>query len=935
MDRANNGIDSPRILALEIEGDDEQESLIHETTMEDNINGGSNINNSSKEKDKTFFGRNAHGIRRRVFGDGDGIGYFDGSSASGVMTKIQGFVRSDLVSHAVYHLRNFTLLAVLAFFVLMVIDWEGFLLRSERMEHVEPNSPHTYSFGGKYNGGHNIDPMKPYSPAEKKSEEEEMEDLYEEIVRDAYETSSAWDLSTENFRNEEGNYLHDPMLSPFASDLYDATQEELDARQEKFSTRMDAIINEFGVWNNPTFAEARNLDEDFYDGYKFRDVVVEEFPDGAWQTDKDYITSFLDQAQALVEAMKEGIMQEYNHPNPDDIEKDLFGVIIGDHDFINGAAVHKETKKKQPGIAYLTQQSFDGLVKKLLHAMITTDYFYVVVAGPEETYRANNFAQTQVMQFNYLMEPVFHKLGMALISRNMGTSASTAVSALGGADIYGETDILWHVQDLVSEENTGEFDLLQKQTIMSGERIPIILSPMWDELVLASKGTAWVGNLQPGADVCQLTTMNVLPDAPACHSVNCDAQSWESGKCHVYDSVCWEPRFGYKPLTEQNEDVGFQKNSYPGFRRHQLEGRKMALLILHALTAALQLWRDNVEADSSVLPLAPQHWHVADDYIRIRESVMSLDRTPGEAVEIPACEQLMKSVDPRICHIPMRAYTEWTPRVVPDFYGLKGIVNNLIAGEVVSESADAYEGPDVRPLKWQIHDGELDVHMIAIAANVSGPGGWDDDAFEGEDDWYNSRNMRRLPRSKRRLRHRNNLPAPVSAPAPAESDLESYTGHKVEISEGSGWTLENAPIGFCDGSAQSRCNRSPGNKCLLSNHNHFRASLVGSTTNGWLTMRVPGVRHGIILARIEFDENLPDDFIFDFAVDGIATTMRKANLDKFEKKLLKDLTVYPLLVDAGASVAADSRGRDYDVAIRIRSNVKPDCQMRLSHIYYA
>ena len=37
----------------------------------------------------------------------------------------------------------------------------------------------------------------------------------------------------------------------------------------------------------------------------------------------------------------------------------------------------------------------------------------------------------------------------------------------------------------------------------------------------------------------------------------------------------------------------------------------------------------------------------------------------------------------------------------------------------------------------------------------------------------------------------------------------------------------DAPVGFCDGSAQSRCNRHVDNLCLLANHNHYKGHVEG------------------------------------------------------------------------------------------------------------
>ena len=985
MDRSNGH--GPSILPLEID-EDEEESLIYETSHD-------TMSNGESGKDGLFNGRDASSIRHRKKGWSIG-GSSDAAHRVGVSAfergnaMIRGMLRGEVMEYAVYHMRNALMLGVLALFVLIILKWEGGILKNETMEDVEPARPlpHSFDLGGKnnlaqsINGDYNTPSKKPYH---EKTEEEEMAELEDEILEDMRDKTGAWDLAYENEKNEQGHYLHDPETSPYASHLYKASQQELDARQAEFMKRMNATINDYGIWQGPSVEGVVGLDYEFFDRFDFRDADPSDFPDFVWQKSSEYIESFLQEAQALVEATKEGIMREYNHINPGDREKAYFDVIIGEKEFKEGMAWDPPKKKNEnstrtEGIAYMPQKSWDGLIKKLLHAMITEDHFYVVVAGTEETYGANNFARTQAMQFNYIMEPVFHKLGMKLISRNMGTLISPVVSALGGADILGETDVLWHVAKHHDEEVHGEFDLLQKQVIMSGERMPVILSPKWDELIVASKGQAWVGNLQPGAAMCELTTLDDLPVASACHGVNCDAASWESGTCHVYDSVCWEERSDYIPKTQQNKDVGSQNKQFPGFRRHQLEARKMSMLILHALSEAMDLWQEKVGSDRYTLPLAPEYWHVKKEYMAIRESVMSTDRTPGEAAEIPACEMFLNDVDPRICHIPMRAYTEWTPRVVPRMQGLLTIINNLVAGEDEAAQDDAYEGPDILPLQWKLNRTEFDVHTIAIAANVSST--YDDDAFAGyeyfeDDDWiYNdgfffrgrrelvrsdptvrfelseAKRMRKvqargaraqdknqLYRKQRLLQQMKETPAPEKAtpltPAPTSPPVS------MTVVEGSGWMLENMPIGFCDGSAQSRCNRRETSPCLLANTNHYRGTLVGTHDNGWLTMTLRDVSYKIILARMWFEKpgegsKWPGDFMFDYAINDKVKSLNKKDLDSFGKTLVNGLTVYPLLLDKTADPSqAEDEPYEYSVAIRVRCPSQRDIKVHFSHIYYA
>jgi len=780
------------------------------------------------------------------------------------------------------------------------MDRNSVVINGEERPNPKPSyySPHTFTFGGDNNQGRHPKTTNEYSNTPEKGNEKTIAEiiLEEEIEEEANEFKGMWDLDIVNKMNDQGHYLHDPFFSPFASRLYDAQQDELDRRQAEFNLRMQSISKQYGAWTNPDKVYAQ-LPSSFLDLFEFLDVPMDEFPEDSWQKDQQYIFDFLDKAKSLVENTMQAIMLEYGYSDPSEEDKEFFDVIVGDYEVLNGTAMHHLSLEKLKGIAYLSQRGWNALVRKLLHAMITHDHFYVVVAGGAETYAGNNFAQSQIMQFNYIMEPLMHKLGMTLISRNMGMDASTAVSALGGADIYGEMDILWHIQDIATEDKPGEFDLLQRQAILSGDRIPIIFSPDTDELTLSSKEKAWVGNLQPGHDFCRAD----VPDVDACQSFN------------TYNSVCWEHRSDWNPATTHDEQVGsldpfIDQHKYPGNRQHRLEGRKMALLLLHAINGALDRWKEKFNVES--MPLAPQYWHVQKTYTDIRKAVMELDRTPGEAAGFSAsCELLLRDLDPRICHVTMHAFTEWTPRVIPRKQSLS---DNACCAVLKPQADEVYDGPDIVPLAWRLPENEIDVHMIAIAANITffvDPNG-------------------------RKLREADSKPRLA-----AKHSLRHFDGRKLgefeDMVDRSGWVLDNAPAGFCDGSAQSRCNRVASNVCLLANHNFYRGALVGTPHDGWLTLKIPNVRHGIILARFELDINAaPDDFVFEFSINGKETSISKSQLGSFAKTIVSDLTVYPLLLEKGGLIGRDPAVQ-YDVAIRFRSDADRYFPIRLSHIYYA
>ena len=87
----------------------------------------------------------------------------------------------------------------------------------------------------------------------------------------------------------------------------------------------------------------------------------------------------------------------------------------------------------------------DSLVRRLLHAMMTNGDFVVVVAGHSSAAgHGNHFRQSYIMQMHKVMAPIFARLGVKLITRNISLGGlGTVQGTMGAADIYGrDIDIL-------------------------------------------------------------------------------------------------------------------------------------------------------------------------------------------------------------------------------------------------------------------------------------------------------------------------------------------------------------------------------------------------------------------------------------------------------------------------------------------------------------
>ena len=480
-------------------------------------------------------------------------------------------------------------------------------------------------------------------------------------------------LNRPNLVNSWGHYVHDEHRSPYASHFYNATKEELEERQQKYIAKMEKVREEWGAWDfrdpragpqenttSPISEDSGRTAADFSNA-SHKDLPVEDFPPNSWQADEEYIAAFLEEAKKLVHRVREGIYAEVGWPAKNDdaeyMEKreKLFKINVVDPD----CDPEKDGIKTRPsyvdcgksedaGLANMGMVGFDGLVRKLLHTMMTNDEFYAVLAGHSAAAgHGNDFQQNRIITFHHVMEPVFDKLGMRLISRNMGMGGvGTLQFSLAGGDLYGETDILeW---DSGMTEGGGPVDFFNKQAILSGERLPVVMTDQQFSIMEETKGTAWFG---------KYTSRNkeIFPDTTwENYEKQTYAARWFNEKEEKYNAICWEPRSDFTPKKKQDTHPGSQVGWHPGNRNHQWSGRKLALVILQALTVAFERWEDGIATGGC--PLAASHWHVEEEYNIVRENLrtyLNSTKEPGEdGKPRNTCEKMYGWL-PRICRVQM------------------------------------------------------------------------------------------------------------------------------------------------------------------------------------------------------------------------------------------------------------------------------------------
>lgn len=200
-------------------------------------------------------------------------------------------------------------------------------------------------------------------------------------------------------------------------------------------------------------------------------------------------------------------------------------------------------------------------------------------------------------------------------------------------------------------------------------------------------------------------------------------------------------------------------------------------------------------------------WHITSHYAEIRKK---LRETDGES-ECTTSENWPS----RVCSLPLRARTEFTPRPDPEATSITSILepdqNGLFPH--IAQPME-YTGPNVDNPLTSVPSGSVDV--LAIVSNG------------------------RKYDAGRRL------------------DVSP-----VEIGD-------NALAGYCDGTYNAECGRR--GSCLLSGYQYSVGGVLFRSFNEWLNMTLPQIKDGLIMTRILLRRTVCATFRFDFAIDGHVTT---------------------------------------------------------------
>ena len=734
----------------------------------------------------------------------------------------------------------------------------------------------------------------------------------------------------------------------------------------------------WGFWDGDVDMRPK---EDYIDKYPSKDVPGDDFPQNSWQTDAVFVNHYLNDADKLIDRAMESIFTEYGHGKPLPPEEMAARMKMFHWEKIDlSEATQPPPEFRKRGArdigGWTSKRSFDGLVRRLLHAMITRDTFTVLLAGHSAAQgQGNHFRQSYAMQFHRVMKPIFERLGVKLITHNMAQGGlGTLQGGMGAGGIYGkEIDLFLWDSGMTEGGAPHHVDLVIRQVLMSGNRVPIIWGAPFDLLKLYhEEGDADVGEWGTGyAGLPETTSEEQALTLPwAARNMKCTSERQDLCNENRYSSTCWLNRTtdDIKPNTGQRPRPKGQVKWHPGWRPHQLMGRVLAFSVLEGLEVAVNTW---MEGTMTGQPLDDDYWHVTEYYENIRTKIRNLNQTAGKCPDIANEGQLPA----RMCNTPMQGKTQYTPRVDYENSALTSIIKPSAASGYVPANGNKqpalYEGPDAHNPAYDIPEGSVDVLSIVMGRRR---------LSEETTPWYN--------------RLLSNMAQPWMTQPRRRLD--------EAIVPGDGWDVALEIQGDCDGTYDSVCAHSPDEECFLMGHPDGRGAVVGCEWSGWLVMTLKDLKAGIIVVKLQTwhwdkenprtarwnsvndgkrrlgesllveDEEgddemyymgdlaypviqempqqhdstttqrrlkmrsyetppLPDTFAFDYAINGKITTLNNTEFMAEKKNLQRVVETLTILDDPDFIKDA---AQDVEVAFRLRG-VGRSIVFGVSHIYWA
>jgi hypothetical protein len=327
---------------------------------------------------------------------------------------------------------------------------------------------------------------------------------------------------------------------------------------EAIATTRDAMVQEWGSW---TLVDDKERPiHDFYGSYPNRDVPRTQFPSNAWQLDKDYLSKFLPESLQLVERVQRAIRAEYGQEGKDPLEMSFTL-----YKYENSTDV-PHTGSKQAG--WTTDDSWQALVKRILHAIMTEDVFVFAMGGHSAAAgHGNHFQQSYTLQIQWILEGVFARMGVQHIARNFGNGGlGTIHNGIAAADIYGhDVDmIMW--DSSMTERPAKDLELFHRQALIGSKfKVPVLWT-LAENQALQFYQKAKVPFGIPGTGekgLPEVKTYEELMARPyASRYMKCKDEVKSVCKQKRYDGVCWIDRPDVTPENGQKKAPGGRAGTF-------------------------------------------------------------------------------------------------------------------------------------------------------------------------------------------------------------------------------------------------------------------------------------------------------------------------------------------------------------------------------------
>ncbi|CAJ1946558.1 unnamed protein product [Cylindrotheca closterium] len=717
---------------------------------------------------------------------------------------------------------------------------------------------------------------------------------------------------------------HSPTAAPIRFPEAHTSRDEEDSDQGSvtYKTRgqlligeaREAMVDKWGSWQLDH--DGRNFRGDnFYKSYPNRDVPSDQWPKDAWQRHPDYLKEFLKESVALVERAQAAILEEYTSDTNN-------ASLIFELRHFNDTEILTQNfpGKGQYGGSdggWTTQNSWKGLKRRLLHAIMTEDSFVVAMAGHSAAAgHGNLFQQSYTLQIQWILEAVFSRMGVKHEARNFGMGGlGTSQNGLAAASIYGYDVDFLHWDSGMTENEPHWPDLLARQQIMGGDKVPLFWNmPPTASVPLLEHAGVEIGAIGTGLDGIPIQkSIEEIEKLPwAMQYVHCDSEIHDTCRANEYIGHCWIDRPDMKAPVDQQAEPSGRASWHPGNRKHQVTGRILTMTILQALKEALDEWNS---APGYILD--DSAWHLTNHYNKIKDRVAYLKQDQGQ------CYKTMEEKHGLgfFCNHPFQARTEYTPRHNPKETHIRSLMSGADKVMLPKHIDNAYSPPDIFNPDLHPPKGAIDVLNIVEAGPVPFASILNPDYVTGH---YERPDI--------------------------TSTFSDEPGLGIRLDTVSGDV-------YCDGTIDSFCNRGINNNCLLYGHNDGRNGLDFDAYSGWVLFNIPNIEHGYIVIKMEswhFPEEgspnawtsinnkerrelkrepLPfcDDFVFEYMINGKVTSVPYEELKPLMEKGHIARVVETLTLMNDPKFKSD---KEVEAGIRILG-CGHDKVWRLTHVYWS